>query len=220
MPRPRQDVSTRPARSSTCFSQATAITSTRRPDWRSLSRSCRRAWSQEWSGLRVDMPGSMQAKMARSCSTAAPDHEGCQWASKMSGFWASQVSGAERCPPEGAERPEWGSGPGARRLVLSVDLPRPQPRSVAFPPGMDGSGATPRGGVNRAPLCAPVNLVSCRTSGEKGGCSPHFLPYCALPSPSVRTGTRRAQPRRFICFFSIEEAFCRPHPLAVRRPSP
>ena len=40
----------------------------------------------------------------------------CQWASKMAGFWAPKVSGSERCPAEGAERPEWGSGPGARRL--------------------------------------------------------------------------------------------------------
>ena len=55
MPRPRQDVSTRAARSSTCYSQATAITSTRRPNWWSLARSCRLVWSQEWSGHRVDM---------------------------------------------------------------------------------------------------------------------------------------------------------------------
>ena len=46
----------------------------------------------------------------------------CQWASKMAGFWAlkmagfwaSKVAGSARCPAEGAERPELGSGPGAR----------------------------------------------------------------------------------------------------------
>ena len=34
--------------------------------------------------------------------------------------WASKVSGAERCPAEGAERPEWGSGPGARSSWQSL----------------------------------------------------------------------------------------------------
>ncbi len=41
----------------------------------------------------------------------------CQWASKM--------AGAERCPTEGAERPEWGSGPLDGRHT-GARLSRPQ----------------------------------------------------------------------------------------------
>ena len=46
-------------RSRCCRSQATANNSTVLPAWRSLSQSCRWAWPQQWSELRVDMPGSM-----------------------------------------------------------------------------------------------------------------------------------------------------------------
>ena len=44
----------------------------------------------------------------------------CQWESKMAGFWAPKVSGSERCPTEGADRPEWGSGPGVRSSWQSL----------------------------------------------------------------------------------------------------
>jgi len=70
MPRPRQDVSTRAAWSSVCFSQATATTSTFRPDRRSFSPRRRRAAPQECSSVWVLMPGSMQVEVARPGSTA------------------------------------------------------------------------------------------------------------------------------------------------------
>ena len=41
---------------------------------------------------------------------------GCQWASKIAGFWAPKASGAERCPEEGAVRPEWGRWRDLRSL--------------------------------------------------------------------------------------------------------
>ena len=57
MARPRQDVSTRSARSKRCCSQATATTSTRRPDSRSICQSGWWAAPQECSSVGVSHAG-------------------------------------------------------------------------------------------------------------------------------------------------------------------
>ena len=78
---------------------------------------------------------------------------GCQWASKMAGLWAPKVAGSERCPTEGAERPEWGSGPGSRpfgvkRNGKSQRNPRRPCRSV---PVADTGEAVPGYGAGGTP---------------------------------------------------------------------
>ena len=60
-----------------------------------------------------------------------------------------------------------------------------------------GGGSDPlEESVNRAPLCAPVNLVSCRTSGQKGGVAPSTsTPLVRRAGAPGEGGKREAQPR-------------------------
>ena len=55
-------------------------------------------------------------------------------------------------------------------------------------------GAIPKAGVNHAPLRAPVNLVSCRTSGQKGGVAPSTnTPSRAAHGRAGRGGDARGE---------------------------